>query len=352
MEKDKRTLISIITVCLNSEKTIEQTILSVLAQSYDNVEYIIVDGASTDETMNIVEKYRDRISIVVSEPDEGLYYAMNKGIELSSGEIIGIINSDDWYEEGALEQVVSIFESEDLDILYGDINYVEQDKDVFIYEQPVFRSLWHLMSVNHPATFVKREVYEKYGVYDTSYRIPADVEIMNRFWRKKVRFGHIEKVLANFRAGGLSCVNKEQNEYEVRRIIDKYIEPDKFTECCLSGFTNRENPLYIWGAGRWGTVVIRCLSECNIVVDGIYDIDESKWGNTVSGIRIISPQNGGRRKQCILIAIDRDDIDISRFINEESLDNCEVIYLKECFERYERYLVEQYGDCKEVCDIK
>ena len=119
--------VSIITVSFNSVKTIEQTIKSVINQTYKSIEYIIIDGASTDGTQQVIEKYKDRISFYVSEKDDGLYYAMNKGIEHASGDIVGIINSDDWYVEDAVENMVVCMLETDADLAYGKVVNINTD---------------------------------------------------------------------------------------------------------------------------------------------------------------------------------------------------------------------------------
>ncbi|MDO4190908.1 MAG: glycosyltransferase, partial [Bacteroidales bacterium] len=125
-------LVSIITVCFNAEKTIEQTIQSVINQTYSNIEYIIIDGKSTDSTLNIVSKYKDNIATIISEPDNGIYDAMNKGIKLSSGELIGIINADDWYEKDAVKIMVNKYlstENKDNSLYYGMIRIWKNNKE-------------------------------------------------------------------------------------------------------------------------------------------------------------------------------------------------------------------------------
>ncbi len=138
MEDQDKPLVSIITVCLNSEKTIEQTIQSVINQTYPNIEYIIIDGKSTDRTLEIIDKYKGKISILVSESDEGIYDAMNKGLKLATGELIGIINSDDWYESDAVETIVNSFLADrNVQVIYGNMDVYDQDKFIrTIYPSP------------------------------------------------------------------------------------------------------------------------------------------------------------------------------------------------------------------------
>ncbi|MFN7014655.1 MAG: glycosyltransferase family 2 protein, partial [Bacteroidia bacterium] len=164
--------ISIITVTFNSAKTIEQTIQSVIKQAYSNVEYIIIDGASQDETLNIIERYRNKISVVVSEKDSGIYNAMNKGLKLATGDIIGILNSDDFYaDENVLSDVAKLFEQVKADAVYADLQYVDADDTRKIkrywksgkYKPGDFLFGW---MPPQPTFFVKKEVYNKYGYFN------------------------------------------------------------------------------------------------------------------------------------------------------------------------------------------
>ena len=181
--------ISIVTVSYNSEKTIEQTIQSVIGQTYKNIEYIIIDGGSNDSTINIIEKYRNKVECFVSEPDEGIYNAMNKGIRMASGDIIGIINSDDWYDRNTVEKAVEYFNKNEIDVLYGDCVYLYEDgKRVRNMKFPL-EAMWYLMATPHPTVFVKKKVYQKYGIFNESYQMAADYELLLRFYSAGLRFG-------------------------------------------------------------------------------------------------------------------------------------------------------------------
>lgn len=204
MEKQK--LVSIITVCFNSEKTIRRTIESVLRQTYQNIEYIIIDGKSTDNTMNIVKEYETvfvgRLT-VISEPDNGIYDAMNKGIALAKGEMIGLINSDDFYEPDAVEQIMRQVGEEKYQICYGEIRKLKDG----IEESIVIFSHYFLEErmIGHPACFISKETYEKYGVYDVRYKSAADYEFMLRLFKQKdVKFIPVYSIIANFSSGGMS----------------------------------------------------------------------------------------------------------------------------------------------------
>ncbi len=199
-------LFSIITVCWNSEKTISDTLESVLSQDFDDYEYIIIDGDSSDNTMNIINEYKGRFKDklkVVSEPDEGLYYAMNKGIQMCTGELIGIINSDDWYEKNTLSTVYSNYKGNKYEVIYGKLRIVDgiDEKGVVFVKHDCLKK----NMIAHPTCFVTRSTYEEFGGFDTRYKISADYDLMLRFYlNKKVVFTPCCSILANFRQGGAS----------------------------------------------------------------------------------------------------------------------------------------------------
>lgn len=200
--------ISIITPSFNSEKTIEETIKSVLSQTYNDIEYLIIDGGSRDRTLEIVDKYKDKISKIVSEPDKGIYDGMNKGIKLATGEIVGILNSDDLYfDEFVIENVMKIFRENKIDCLWGDLVYFKDDPNKFIrvwkggnYKPGIFKTGW---VPPHPTFFVKKEIYEKYGYFRLDFPVAADYELMLRFLEKyRIKGYYLPKFLVKMRVGG------------------------------------------------------------------------------------------------------------------------------------------------------
>ena len=205
--------VSIITVCYNSEKTIRKTIKSVLDQTYKNIEYIIVDGASKDGTLDIVNKYReafgDRLT-VISESDDGIYYAMNKGIKILTGELIGIINSDDWYEEDAVEKIVRNYNERHVskyEVYYG-MTGIIKNGELLTVSKSSHENLEEDM-ISHPSCFITKATYEKYGLYDTRYTCVADYDLMLRYKRSNVvRFIPVDEHIANFSIGGMSSTGK------------------------------------------------------------------------------------------------------------------------------------------------
>jgi glycosyltransferase len=178
--------ISIITTCHNSSKTIEDTINSVLSQDYDNIEYIIIDGNSKDDTHKIIAKYKNKISQIVSEPDEGIYDAMNKGIKLTTGHIVGFLNSDDLYaSKSTISQVANSMQQNDYEAVYGDLLYVDK-KDINKivrywqagnYIKGAFRTGW---VIPHPTFFCLKILFDKFGYFNEKFQIAADFELMLR----------------------------------------------------------------------------------------------------------------------------------------------------------------------------
>lgn len=224
---------SIITICFNSEKTIERTIQSVLAQTYANFEYLIIDGASQDRTLDIVKEYESKFDgrlRWISEPDKGIYNAMNKGIAMAKGEIVGIVNSDDWLERDALETIVRCqLDSENLQnaIYCGWINfhYLDGTIQTMKTDHKMLQSWakkYQMAGIRHPAVFVPKSVYDKYGVFDERMKVIADVDLILRFYFSGVNFLYPEKVLSNMADGGVSnkYPMKACNDYKL--ILMKY----------------------------------------------------------------------------------------------------------------------------------
>jgi glycosyltransferase len=218
--------ISIITVVLNNAEYIETCIQSVLNQDYENVEYIIIDGGSTDDTIDIIKKNEKSISTWISEPDRGIYDAMNKGIEKSSGDIIGILNSDDMYaNDNVIEEVVDSFLKTKADTCYGDLVYVDRcniNKTIRYwksnsYNKNNFRRGW---MPPHPAFFVRRSIYERFGLFNLDFPLAADYELMLRFlYKYDVSTTYIPKCLITMRTGG-SCKPGPSNTFN--NMVENY----------------------------------------------------------------------------------------------------------------------------------
>jgi len=210
--------VSIITVVLNNAEYIEACIQSVINQDYENIEYIVIDGGSTDGTIGVIKKYEDKINVWISEPDDGIYYAINKGIDMSSGDIIGMLHSDDLYIDAhVISNIVRKFSKDNVDSVYADLVYVERNNlsnVVRYYDSSVFQisKFAYGWMPAHPSCFIRKNVYAKYGLYKTDYIIAADYELLVRFYAKhRISYSYLPKVIVKMRSGGLSTRNFKSN---------------------------------------------------------------------------------------------------------------------------------------------
>ncbi|MBR1387549.1 MAG: glycosyltransferase [Alloprevotella sp.] len=209
--------ISVITATYNSAKTLRDTIESVLKQTFTDYEYVVIDGGSTDETLDIVREYEPAFGgrlKCYSEPDDGIYDAMNKGIQLAHGEVVGLLNSDDFYSsDDILETIAVAFEQNDIDAVYADVHYVHcenTNKQIRNYSSKPFKRRWMRFGFMpaHPSFYCKKDVYEKYGGFDTSYKVAADFEHLLRvIYKNRIRTKYIEKDFVTMRTGGASNVS-------------------------------------------------------------------------------------------------------------------------------------------------
>ena len=310
--------VSIITVVYNGVSTIEKTIKSVINQKYSNIEYIIIDGASTDGTQELIQKYANYIDIFISEEDKGLYYAMNKGISNASGDIIGILNSDDLYVNTAIVQVADYYKKHEVDIVYGNALWFGGSEKTELYNCNDIEELWYRMAIPHPATFVKREIYEQYGLFNIKYRISADYDLMLRLYSQNLKFGHIDEVITYFRRGGMSVKKQKEAFDEGIEISLHYIPKSNDKEKWLSRlyeytllgrvsvlllenkktvikvfenmiYKESNNKLVIFGIGKWGEYCIKILLNAGIHIEFVVDNNTLKWGEQFYGVPIKSP---------------------------------------------------------------
>lgn len=350
--------VSIITVSYNSVKTIEQTIHSVLNQSYQNIEYIVIDGKSTDGTCAIIQKYSDAISYYVSEPDGGIYDAMNKGLRRATGDIIGIINSDDWYESDAVDKVVNCFAAEGADVVHGRMCFIDEKGNCTYSREKSLSHLWHLAGiVLHPTVFVKRGVYDKYGVFNTDYRIAADYDLLLRFYAKGVHFAYIDKVISNFSAGGISSRNYLDGNEEARRISLSYIDqcPDKefalgqinlnynltkiipiieerpsiVCNFLKEKFQGIEEGTVVFGVGIWGERIESILRSGKIPILMFVDNNEAAWGTRKNGITVCSPRELMGYKGYVIIAVKGESQEICKQLATDGYTGLRLVTLED-----------------------
>ena len=227
-------LVTIITVVFNGEKFIQESIESVLNQTYHNIEYIVIDGGSTDRTIKIIEQYNDFIDYWVSEKDKGIYDAMNKGIKLSTGQIIGILNSDDYYNLDSIHKIVDIYNQnqskyDDLIVLSGSILKIDEQKSVqFINKRNYYylsRNINWGMPLNHPSTFISKKIYKRIGIFSEKFKICGDYELVYRIYHSnyKPKFMFLDDVIATMRLDGVSnqissIFTRSIEHYLVRKI--------------------------------------------------------------------------------------------------------------------------------------
>ena len=209
--------VSIITVAKNSKTTIEDSIKSVLGQTYPDIEYIVVDGCSSDGTLDIIKQYEHVFNgrmRWISEQDKGIYDAMNKGISIATGDVVGILNSDDYFTSNdVIERMVTAFEDDRVDAVYGDIHFIhdgEPDKCIRYYSSKLFRRMWLRFGLMpaHPSFYCRREIFEKAGLYKTDYKISSDFEMMVRlFYIHHLRAKYLPMDFVTMRTGGASTKN-------------------------------------------------------------------------------------------------------------------------------------------------
>ena len=203
--------VSIVTVCYNRVNTLSETIESVLRQDYVDIEFIVIDGASNDGTLDVIKGYNEKINIVVSEPDSGMYEAINKGIRLASGEIIGLIHSDDFlYDSHVISEIVKKFEETNADFIYGDGVFVDPDNTNMIIRNWISGN-YHRWKVKigwlplHPTCYIRRDVIMRLGLYDENFKIAADTDLLVRYlYDNKLKVGYLRRRIVRMRMGGLS----------------------------------------------------------------------------------------------------------------------------------------------------
>ena len=250
--------VSIITVSFNSAKTIADTIESVLSQDYPEIEYIIVDGNSSDDTVKIIHQYENRISKWISEKDQGMYDAMNKGIAIATGDVIGILNSDDVYMNNhAISDLMALLEKEKAQVVFADLILVDQNDDNKVlryydsshFHPDKFRYGW---MPAHPSVFVRRELYQKVGPFSTTYQIAADYEMLIRILAiQKATYTYLPKPVVRMRSGGASTAGLSRNWILNKEIVRACKENGMYSNMAMLLL---KLPYKLWGkvvGKRW-----------------------------------------------------------------------------------------------------
>lgn len=250
--------VSIITVSFNSAKTIADTIESVLSQDFPQIEYIVVDGGSSDGTVEIIKRYEDRIAHWVSEKDRGMYDAMNKGIALATGDVIGILNSDDVYmNTHVVSELMGLMQAKRVQVVFADLILVDQDRpqkvlryyDSGHFHPNKFKYGW---MPAHPTVFVKRELYEAVGEFSTTYQIAADYEMLIRILAiQRARYAYLPKPVVRMRSGGASTASLSRNWILNKEIVRACKENGIYSNMAMLLL---KLPFKLWGkiaAGRW-----------------------------------------------------------------------------------------------------
>ena len=321
-EQDSDVKISVVTVCYNSAKTLEQTIRSVIGQKYKNLEYIIIDGGSTDGTLEIIKKYEPYISYWVSEPDKGAYDAMNKGIQAASGKLVSCLNSDDWYFDGVLQRVADTYAETQADLLHGDMCVVDEQGKVLKLlssKNPQLDRMLYETVIYHPCCFIRTNILKQRPL-DIKYPICADEDLFIDLYLKNYKFAYLgEGGITHFRMGGRSSTSSIETPKEYYRIGKKYLKhyrgqplyadikqnlrrmrvypflletKNNFTEAhqekvkkALRG--KKIGKVIVFGAGTVGRVMAEMLSKMQIDF-AIADNNSKLIGTEVCGKKIIS----------------------------------------------------------------
>ena len=307
---------SIVTACLNSAATIRQTIESVVYQQNENIEYIIIDGGSTDGTVDIIKEYGDEISFWVSEKDNGLYDAMNKGIVKASGDVISLLNSDDWYEPNILERVKEYFETYKVDMVCGSIRNILDNEEFGITAPRYDLGKLHLrVQCMPPALFCRKSVYDQIGLFNTEFKITSDFEWEMKVWKTGLSCYNAVDIFTNFRLTGTSGQKKYLAMLENYEIAKRYLTPkyqaeveafysERLESCfyeqnfeeqfdnidrniLLNLFGDEE--LYIWGTGIQGALCLHIMEQLELICAGFVDNDKRKWDSKIKKYPIHGP---------------------------------------------------------------
>lgn len=335
--------LSIITVTYNCEIKLQKTIDSVLSQGTKDYEYIVVDGASSDGTIDIIKKYQDNLTYWISEPDEGLYYAMNKALKVANGEYVYFLNAGDYLKPGILSRVIEYLNIDNPDVLYGNI---ENEKYGICYPLPLDAIHWQ-MPLGHPAVFIKKDIH---GYFDTRYRIAADYKKIYELYNRGLKFIYIPYTVSFFEAGGISdnplerCIertsiacqmfqHKDTSNMLYKKILLDFYEKEQF-ELMLSGFDDtifidqfietyfkEYKDVIFWGTGDIASRSKRIFEVIDKKIKYFVDSNEKKWNLEFRNYKISNPQQLLQEKDiCIFILNEKNCSAITAQIEQMQLD--------------------------------
>lgn len=357
--------VSVLTVCKNAEKTIEQTILSVLCQTYPDIEYIIIDGASTDETLNIINRYRSHISVVISEPDTGTSEAFNKGLSKSSGDVIVLLNSDDWFaSDNTIETLVKKKVEKKADVVYAGFRRIYPNGDTSVVEPAPVKDIWYGERICIVSAIIDRKVFEEVATFSDEYKIINDWDFIVRTLSKGVTYSPVENTAINFRMGGVS--DKAENRIkwykEAVRMFEEYSEyfPDKprlfsmkkwmqyeinlcedtgnkkAEEVLKAEFEYYSGEIAIWGTGAYGNMLYTYFKGGPIEIKYWLDNDEKKWGSNQFGKSILPVKDiKADRHLPVLVAIKDIDSKLKKQIDDLRKEKIQIITLEDFVERFD-----------------
>ncbi|MBD5503048.1 MAG: glycosyltransferase [Lachnospiraceae bacterium] len=351
--------ISIITVCYNRAKTIERTIKSVINQDYEDTEYIVIDGGSIDGTVDIIRKYESDIAYWISEKDDGIYAAMNKGICHATGEIIAFLNSDDWYEKDILSEIAKRFEEEEIQLLCGNIyHHSENSVSKYCVSKEIEQELRYRMPYWQPAMFVSKKLFEEYGNFNTRYRIAADYDWLLRMYDRHIEITVMDKVFTNFSYGGISTQanflkiqaeegkmvallaldrnqeltegQKEKWRNEIEKEYIKGIENYKLKEllkdiaagdqneiltCIRHAF--ERNQYAVFGCGIIFRELSAILKHLHISIIALWDNNAEKWGKCIDGVEIGNPDDMKLGRDVVIVASTNYENEIGKLLEQK-----------------------------------
>lgn len=325
--------LSIITVCLNSEKSIERTIKSVINQKTQDVEYIVVDGKSIDNTVNIIQKYEKYIDYFVSEKDSGIYDAMNKGIKKATGDVVAFLNSDDYYEENILGKIIEKFTTTELDVVYGKIRVVYDNGYTRTIKPLSEHNLCIFMCMCHQAVFAKRELFLQYGLFRLDYKIAADYDALLKWYYFGAKFMYIDEIIATYGLEGISNVEEEKSYEEMYRIAVSYLDTSEKKEKYslaieenkklsdkniqrknfllennslmvenLKKFIDSNKKVFIFGCGYGSVRCYRLFIENKMLFHGYIDNDIKKQGMNLKEYYTYSPDILKNKKEKVIVS--------------------------------------------------